>query len=53
MGVRRKEQQRGDDEKREDPKKLEGVIARRRIKKEAALQLERRVQTTLRRVGDR
>lgn len=33
--------------KRAEEKRKEGVTARQRIKKEAALQLERRVQTTL------
>lgn len=49
----RLEQQGGDDEKGEkaEEERTEGVTARqRRIKKEAALQLERRVQRTLRSV---
>lgn len=36
-----------------EEERIEGVTARKRIKKEAALQLESRVQTTLRRVCDR
>lgn len=36
-----------------EEEKIEGGTARQRIKKEAALQLEHRVQMTLRRVYDR
>lgn len=36
-----------------EEERIEGVIARQRIKKEAALQLERGVQTPLRRACDR
>lgn len=36
-----------------EERRKEGVTARQRIKEEAALQLERRVQTTPRRVCDR
>lgn len=44
----------GDDEKRESRKeRIKGVTARQRIKKEAAFQLEGRVQTTLSRVSDK